>query len=81
MILVSRVVLYVIIFILKIKCNYTGAAGAGLEVERRAKNGHFEGVEFCLARPLLDTSQRNSHNYYIYFSSTITHYYKGMEMV
>ena len=56
MILLSRVILDVIIFILKIGGSSIGIAGDGVEVGIRAKNDEFEGVELSLGKPLLDTS-------------------------
>ena len=37
---------------MKFKCNHTGVAGAGFEVERRVKNDDFEGVELSLVMRL-----------------------------
>ena len=37
--------LILIIFIMKFKCNHTCVAGDGFEVQIRAKNAIFEGVE------------------------------------
>ena len=66
---------------MKFKCNHTGVAGEGLEVNGRVKNGHFERVNFSLVRPLSIISYCNSDNLYIYFSSTITYYYYYIIMV
>ena len=68
-------------FILKIRGSSIGIAGDWFEVEIRTKISDFEGVKFLLVRQLSIIGYWNSDSSYIYFSSTITHYYNGMERV